>query len=64
MKKMDTVKPSICGKLVRTYDNSNLPCIRPQGHEGGCNPFSDNAPQTEQKTYPSEISGGPLRYKK
>lgn len=38
----------ICGKIVKTYDNSRLPCLRKQGHSGGCNPFSDSPPQTER----------------
>jgi hypothetical protein len=37
-------KKPLCGKIVKTYDNSRWPCLRPQGHEGGCNPFSDNPP--------------------
>jgi hypothetical protein len=32
----------ICGKLIRTFENSNQPCLCEKDHEGGCNPFSAN----------------------
>lgn len=34
----------ICGKIIKTIDNIKLPCLRKQGHTGGCNPFSDTPP--------------------
>jgi hypothetical protein len=37
------IKP-ICGKIIRTMDNNRRPCLRPEGHNGGCNPFSDSPP--------------------
>lgn len=42
-------KPPLCGKIVKTYDNTRKPCLRPEGHEGGCNPFSDTPPITGSK---------------
>ena len=43
-------KPPLCGKIVKTVDNNRLPCLRPQGHELGCNPFSDSHPDEKPKT--------------
>lgn len=34
-------KKPLCAKDVRCYDYLIRPCLRPQGHDGGCNPFSD-----------------------
>lgn len=32
----------ICGKLVKTIETTNRPCLCDAGHAGGCNPFSAN----------------------
>lgn len=32
----------LCGKKIRTMDNDLKPCLRPKGHENGCNPFSNS----------------------
>jgi len=45
-----SVKPPLCGKIVKTVDNNRLPCLRPQGHDLGCNPFSDSHPDEKPKT--------------
>ena len=42
-------KTPICAKIIKTIDNNKLPCLRPQNHKGGCNPFSDNPAQEGQK---------------
>lgn len=44
-KNRQIVRKPLCGKLVKTIDNLKKPCLRPQGHDGGCNPFSDTPPQ-------------------
>lgn len=40
------VAQAACGKPVRCVDNQRLPCVRDEGHIGGCNPFSSNVPVT------------------
>lgn len=37
-------KKPLCGKDVKCYDYLKRPCLREQGHSGGCNPFSDTPP--------------------
>jgi hypothetical protein len=46
------IKPAlkpICGRIVRTMDNNRRPCLRPEGHQDGCNPFSDMTPVISPK---------------
>ena len=40
--KIRVMKAPLCGKLIKTIDNTKLPCLRPSGHTDGCNPFSDS----------------------
>jgi hypothetical protein len=44
--KTTNIKPirPICGKVITTTDNNRRPCLREEGHDGGCNPFSDTPP--------------------
>jgi hypothetical protein len=39
-------KKPLCGKIVKTIENTRLPCLRPAGHPGGSNPFSDSPTPT------------------
>jgi len=38
----------LCGKKIRTMDNNLMPCVRPKGHQDGCNPFSNTTPQIKR----------------
>lgn len=40
-------KQPLCGKIVKTMDNTRMPCLRPAGHTSGCNPFSDTPPMVD-----------------
>lgn len=37
-----------CGFLIKTYEVIKMPYVRPLGHIGGHNPFSNTAPIIEQ----------------
>jgi hypothetical protein len=39
----------LCGKIVRTVELQNRPCVCELGHAGGCNPFSPNPNMTGVK---------------
>jgi hypothetical protein len=43
----DKPKKPLCGKIVKTMDNTRMPCLRPAGHLSGCNPFSDTPPMVD-----------------
>jgi hypothetical protein len=47
VEKRKFLKP-ICGKIVRTTDNNRRPCLRPERHPDGCNPFSDTLSPMEK----------------
>lgn len=40
-----TYMAQLCNRPVKCWDNSTRHCVRPSGHEKGCNPFSDSLPQ-------------------
>ena len=47
-----------CAKQIKCFDNITRPCVRPEGHANGCNPFSDSDNAEPQTTAPVNDVGG------
>lgn len=38
-----------CGRIIVCWDHKKRPCLRPKGHEMGCNPFSSGEILSDNK---------------
>jgi hypothetical protein len=47
-----------CNRLIFCYDYQKRPCLRPKGHDLGCNPFSsgDRIETDNSMVHPKQVT--------